>query len=122
MKRYYVVKKGREPGIYRSWGECEQQIHGFSGAVHKSFNTQEEAKRYYQGESTIEWAGYSEKDTIDIYVDGSYDESLHLGGYGCVIVQDSNILKELSGVIKLTENDTSRNIHGEVRAALEAVE
>ena len=33
MKRkYYAVKKGKKPGIYRSWEECRAQVSGFSGA------------------------------------------------------------------------------------------
>ena len=27
----YVVFKGRSPGVYRSWAECEAQVSGFPG-------------------------------------------------------------------------------------------
>lgn len=121
MSKYYAVKIGRQKGIYRDWEECEQQIDGFSGAVHKSFNTQEEAEIFCYGESTLKQTEVSNKERIEIYIDGSYDVSSNLGGYGCVIVKDFEVLTELSGVIELNEDDTSRNIYGEVRSALEAV-
>lgn len=46
-QKYYVVWEGRKPGIYTSWKDCQQQVHGFSGARYKSFNNFTEAKRAY---------------------------------------------------------------------------
>ena len=46
FKRYYVVKKGRETGIFNSYAEVEKQITGFKGAVHKAFTTKKEAEDY----------------------------------------------------------------------------
>jgi ribonuclease HI len=43
-KKFYVVWKGVEPGIYDSWKECERQIKGFTGAVYKSFPSMEMAE------------------------------------------------------------------------------
>ena len=42
--KFYAVKQGKIPGIYRSWAECSAQVHGFSGAIYKSFPTLEEAE------------------------------------------------------------------------------
>jgi ribonuclease HI len=36
-QKYYVVWKGRKPGIYTSWAECEAQVKGYAGAEYKSF-------------------------------------------------------------------------------------
>ena len=47
--KYYAVAKGRKAGIYTTWGECETQVKGFSGAVYKSFTTEAEAKRFMSG-------------------------------------------------------------------------
>lgn len=44
--KFYAVKQGKVPGIYRSWAECSAQVHGFSGAIYKSFPTLEEAKSF----------------------------------------------------------------------------
>ena len=37
--KYYVVWKGRKPGIYASWKACEAQVKGFQGAKYKGFPT-----------------------------------------------------------------------------------
>ena len=49
--KFYVVWVGREPGIYNSWEECTQQIHGFAGAVYKSFKTRQLAEEAYKSSS-----------------------------------------------------------------------
>jgi len=46
-KKYYVVWKGKEPGVYGSWEECERQIRNFEGAVYKSFHDEDLARRAY---------------------------------------------------------------------------
>ena len=43
-QKYYVVWKGKNPGIYDSWKDCQAEIHGVEGAVYKSFDSLEEAK------------------------------------------------------------------------------
>ncbi|XP_036364736.1 ribonuclease H1 isoform X2 [Octopus sinensis] len=40
---FYAVKKGRVPGVYETWTECQEQINGFYGAKFKKFSTEEEA-------------------------------------------------------------------------------
>ncbi|MDQ0300802.1 ribonuclease HI [Salibacterium salarium] len=42
-KKYYVVWKGRQTGIYDNWADCEKQVKGYAGASFKSFKTKEEA-------------------------------------------------------------------------------
>jgi ribonuclease HI len=43
---YYVVKIGRQPGIYESWTEAEKHVTGYSGAKYKSFKTLSEAEAW----------------------------------------------------------------------------
>jgi len=50
VKKWYVVWKGLEPGIYKSWTECKQQVEGFEGARYKSFETQEQAVEAYRSD------------------------------------------------------------------------
>ncbi|WP_158738445.1 ribonuclease H [Alteribacillus sp. YIM 98480] len=50
-KKFYVVWKGRKPGIYSSWPECEKQVKGFSGASFRSFLSKEEAERAFNDEN-----------------------------------------------------------------------
>lgn len=47
-KRFYVVWKGRQPGIYASWEAARAQVEGFSGAQYKGFARREEAERAWQ--------------------------------------------------------------------------
>uniref|UniRef100_A0A6S8B204 Ribonuclease H n=1 Tax=Aplanochytrium stocchinoi TaxID=215587 RepID=A0A6S8B204_9STRA len=44
--KYYAVRKGRKPGIYLTWTECETQVKGFRGAQFKSFKTESDAHQY----------------------------------------------------------------------------
>ena len=43
-KKFYVVFKGRKPGLYDTWVEVEPLVKGFPGALHKSFSTREMAE------------------------------------------------------------------------------
>ena len=42
--KYYVVWKGKKPGIYDGWDECKRQVIGFNGALYKGFPTLDLAK------------------------------------------------------------------------------
>ena len=44
--RFYAVAHGRRPGIYDFWDDANKQVHGFSGATHKSFKRLEDAFHY----------------------------------------------------------------------------
>jgi len=44
--KFYAVRKGRVPGVYRTWNDCQAQTKGFSGAVFKSFGTMVEAQSF----------------------------------------------------------------------------
>jgi len=43
-RKYYVVWKGKSPGIYTSWEDCQEQIKGVKGAIFKAFPTREAAE------------------------------------------------------------------------------
>lgn len=47
-KKYYVVWKGKETGIFDSWDKCKKLIQGFTGAQYKSFATKEAAERAFE--------------------------------------------------------------------------
>src|SRR5574342_1420483 len=48
-QKYYVVWKGRKPGIYNSWAECEAQVKGYAGAEYKSFESRAAAEAAFRG-------------------------------------------------------------------------
>ncbi|OSC96746.1 hypothetical protein PYCCODRAFT_1378567 [Trametes coccinea BRFM310] len=43
---YYAVARGRVPGIYSSWDECQAQTAGFAGNKHQKFSSLEQARQY----------------------------------------------------------------------------
>ena len=49
-QKYYVVWKGRKPGVYTTWAACEAQVKGFAGAEYKSFPTREMAEAAFRNE------------------------------------------------------------------------
>jgi len=49
--KFYVVWKGRTPGVYESWEVCEAQIKGFAGAEFKAFKTRALAEEAFHGNS-----------------------------------------------------------------------
>lgn len=46
--KYYVVFKGYNTGIYDNWNDCKKQVNGFSGALHKSFESPDEAEKAFE--------------------------------------------------------------------------
>ncbi|NJN76422.1 MAG: ribonuclease H [Synechococcaceae cyanobacterium RL_1_2] len=47
-KKYYVVKRGRTPGIFDSWPDCERAIKGYGGALFKSYPSRAEAEAAFK--------------------------------------------------------------------------
>ncbi len=45
---YYVVHRGRVPGIYETWNECKIQVEKFDGAQFKKFDNEFEAKKFLE--------------------------------------------------------------------------
>lgn len=52
-KKYYVVWKGKNPGVYDTWSECQAQVSGFAGAEFKSFPSLSVAEQAFRGESQV---------------------------------------------------------------------
>ena len=46
-QKWYVVWSGTEPGVYGTWAECKQRIHGIAGAKYKSYDSLAEAEAAY---------------------------------------------------------------------------
>ena len=91
-KKFYAVRKGLVPGIYTTWGECQQNINGFPGAEHKSFSTEEEAKAFMDATTDSSSEDdiariYSECEAV-AYVDGSFNQDTNEYAYGVVLFYD----------------------------------
>ena len=60
--KFYVVWKGRTPGVYDNWEACKQEVQGFQGALYKGFPDKESAeKAFEQGPGSVEWKTESGK-------------------------------------------------------------
>lgn len=109
MSKFYAVKKGRQCGIFLTWQECEEQVKGYKGALYKSFSNESDALTYLK----------EEKQSFDInglmaYVDGSYNVKTGEYGYGCVLLEGQNVVKEFNGKGHEQEYASMRNVAGEI--------
>lgn len=59
--KFYVVWKGKVPGIYDSWDACKEQISGMKGAQYMSFTSREQAEKAYNG-SYVAYKGSKKKE------------------------------------------------------------
>lgn len=141
--KFYAVRVGLTPGIYRTWAECEPMIHGVKGAKYKSFPTVEQAETFLNAEGgpvsvvpgeepclpkstrtkrkPFEDSPYEVPEgTLVAFVDGSYDAKTKRYGFGCVLLTDDG--KEIceNGWGDHPEAVTARNVAGELQATLTA--
>jgi len=114
-KKVYAVRSGRKTGIFSSWDECKEQVSGYKGAEYKSFKTIEEAKDYINGTNNKNFE--IDDNTVEAYVDGSYEHSIKLYGSGVVILKGGEVIKTLS--VKGNDKDLvdMRNVAGEIEAS-----
>jgi len=115
-KTYYVVHKGRNPGIYNSWKECQKEIDKYEGALFKKFTDENEAQTFLENgfgnnkkpriitrrENDDKKNNGKIEEEIDndpsqkifIYTDGScikLKNSINKGGYG-IYIPSKNIM------------------------------
>lgn len=126
-KKFYVVKKGIKPGIYESWSDCQLQIHGYSGAIYKSFATYDEAIKYFQDSISIDGESFNTtnvivpKTLVIAYVDGSYDSVTNRFSYGVVLFYNG---KEEHFSESFCDNSLSEmnNVAGEIKGSERAIQ
>lgn len=53
-KRFYVVWKGRHPGVYDNFDDAMEQVDDFPGALFKSYATAQEAAQAFRNASRLE--------------------------------------------------------------------
>jgi ribonuclease HI len=122
-KNVYAVKSGRQPGIYTSLVECNQQVAGYSKAEYRGFATRKEAEEYLRGSEpkipgklTIAVqteVGVSRRvgsnhssslKKVIIYTDGACAGNPGPGGYGVVLIHGDH-RKEISAGFRLSTNN-----------------
>ncbi len=47
--KFYVVWKGKQPGIHKTWAACKKAIEGYKGAEYKSFESFDVAQKAFDG-------------------------------------------------------------------------
>lgn len=129
-KKYYIVIRGRQPGLYDRWfgeGGAAEQVEGFADAVYRGFYTVEEASVWLrelradtmpdlppdlvdllglepEGPQRDDPSALLKAGKVLIYTDGSAIENPGAGGYG-VVLRYGGHRKELSGGYRLTTNN-----------------
>lgn len=83
MTKLYAVLKGRTPGIYNTWSECQQQVNGYSGAIYKSFTSLDECN-IYLGLGEIKPSDTS-RDVDTIFCDGCFNSVSSPDSWGSVV-------------------------------------
>lgn len=115
-KKVYAVRKGRTPGIYQTWGECQKQISGFSGAVYKSFPTMEEAEAFLCADCGTKLKDEDESMIATAYVDGSFDKASRRFASGVVLFWHGEEL-HFSEAFSDEELVDMNNVAGEIKAS-----
>ncbi len=137
-QKYYAVRKGRTPGIYMNWGDCQTQVTGYPGAEFKSFPTVGEAVEYLQASSTLSVGKVDSKAEIPVdpdmefaedprkkltyaFVDGSYNSATKVYGFGGFLMHHGE--KEiLQGSGQDEEMASMHNVAGEILGSMAAVQ
>jgi len=122
-KFYYAVKSGRNPGVYESWAECQEQVIGYSGAKYKKFSSYEEALDFNQdkGEFLRPDENNLKKNEMIAYVDGSFCLKTRTYSYGVVVLTQEG-KETYSGRENDKELAEMRNVSGEIKGAMIAMD
>ncbi|MBA2861850.1 viroplasmin family protein [Methanococcus maripaludis] len=125
MSKIYAVRKGRKTGLFETWGECENQVKGFSGAEFKSFTSKKDAEIYLnqkteEKQNNIQ-SNEFEKDVMYAWVDGSFNLKNKEYGAG-VLTIFNGIEKEIKAKGNNKELSKMRNVAGEILASELAME
>lgn len=116
-KKFYAVRKGRQTGIFHTWKECQEAVHGYSGAVFKSFLSEDEAIHFLKGlESDVR---------LDValpfaFVDGSFNQHTKVYGYGGFL-EVSGKRYYLQGQDSKPDMAAMRNVAGELLGSMAAI-
>lgn len=127
--KYYAVREGRKNGVFKSWAECSKQIHGYSGALYKSFKTEREANEYLEQTDIVNSIKHNSEESIIeelnsnemvVYVDGSNLGDGSKFSWGAIIFskEGKHCISGNSGDKRFIQY---RNISGELFATVHAI-
>lgn len=116
-KSYYVVKRGRNPGLYLDKGKALEQIKKFPYGKVKRIKGYENAKAYFHGKDL------QVKEKIpNIFVDGSYIQQESFSGYGFVVEENGKVIAKYSGTIADYDIINLHSLGAELYALIRAIE
>lgn len=131
---FYAVVKGRVPGIYKSWEDCNTQISGFSGAVFKKFDTLSSAEDFLHNQIDVivdkedltneivdNIIKNSDQDTVNAFTDGSFDSSQKKYSFGAVLKYQNKKTTLFKSFVDKDGIDLA-NFAGEMKGAMEVIE
>lgn len=120
-KKYYAVRKGFTPGVYETWDEAKNQIDGFAGAEHKSFDSYAAAEAWIDGRdmAALEVDILLKEGFTVVYTDGSSNGNAY--SYASLILTPEGKETVLSGRGNDAEALKTRNIAGELSAVMHAL-
>lgn len=116
MSKYYAVKKGRKTGLFLTWDECKEHVQGYKGAVYKSFSNEEDALNFLKDFHEVQ-----DIDGLIAYVDGSYNQKTKEYGYGCVLLDNSQVIGQYYGKGNHPDYVDMRNVAGEISGSQMAI-
>lgn len=131
-KKVYAIQSGFdvknnkkiENIIVNTWAECLTYVKGVKGAKYKSFENIEDAKAYLnEGNRMLKKSDENyPSDCVHAYVDGSYNSADGRYSYGVVCVFD-NVVEYIESNAEVdTSEKNIRQIAGELKGAIRAVE
>lgn len=118
--KFYAVRRGKEPGIYRTWEDCKKQIQGYSNASYKKFFAQAEADAFMRDETAQPVPEDPDKG-LHIYIDGSYQLDTKRFSFGLVGFLDGTEFEECRAFSD-EEAAVHRNVAGELYGAFRAIQ
>ncbi len=114
---YAAVFENGDIKYFNNWPQCQAEVSGKPNVHFKGFASKAEAQSWLQNFAP---KAERKKDSVEIYVDGSFSPSCEKAGWGWVAHQNGEWIAEDYGVTKTPA--LSRNIDGELVAAIKAIE
>jgi len=143
-KKYYVVWKGRETGIFTTWAKCKSLVDGFAGARFKSFATLEEAESAFgkkekstapkaktkivKKSSKLKSVPLSQEQIdampfeVKIYTDGACEPNPGEAGTGLAVYENNKLTELWYGLYQSFGTNNTAELHGLNQALLLAKE
>lgn len=125
-ERIYAIryKSGETELVRGTWYEVEKKIVGVSGITFKGFDYLPDAENWIN-QDLIPFRKPNDplqRDRLYLFVDGSFSLNLNVAGWGWVAVLNNENIGEDFGTVIDENLLTSRNIAGELNAAMKAAD